>query len=249
MESVMLVKYERLPDFNFRCWILGYIIKDCYDKPKDLEAANGEEFLFGFWMRASAPSRRSRNGGRKWLLDERGEGLPFKERGNWRSLNRAEAGRDGDRREFPMANGDGSLQQNPRLESGSKGKEIVVTNDYGSNAEFERLSEISTPSNFQESEDMENLDGGKPIGTSGLGGKAGCDRKSSVSDQQMNQVLNKVHPRLSSHSFSLLDRPFTTEEMRIAIFSIASNKAPGPDGFTGIVLLQILGCERSKSHC
>ncbi|KAI9187487.1 hypothetical protein LWI28_028747 [Acer negundo] len=94
------------------------IFKDCYDKPKDLEAANGEEFLFGFWMRASAPSRGSRNGGRKWLLDERGEGLPFKERGNWRSLNRAEAGRDGDRREFPMANGDGSLQQNPRLESG-----------------------------------------------------------------------------------------------------------------------------------
>ncbi|TXG48170.1 hypothetical protein EZV62_027464 [Acer yangbiense] len=47
----------------------------CLDKPKGLVAVNGEEFLFGFWMRSSVLAMRTGNGGQRWDLRERGKAL------------------------------------------------------------------------------------------------------------------------------------------------------------------------------
>ncbi|KAK2659781.1 hypothetical protein Ddye_006314 [Dipteronia dyeriana] len=68
MESAMLVKYEWIPEFCFRCEFLGLMSKDCPNKMKDLELAREKEFIFGFWMRATALSRRKGNVGRHRIL-------------------------------------------------------------------------------------------------------------------------------------------------------------------------------------
>ena len=55
-----------------------------------------------------------------------------------------------------------------------------------------------------------------------------------MSDSEMRHVLDKVQPRLSPYNSGLLDRPFTAEEVRVATFDIAPNKAPCPDGLPGL---------------
>ncbi|TXG64315.1 hypothetical protein EZV62_011309 [Acer yangbiense] len=47
VELVMLIKYEWLLDFCFRCGLLRHTIKDCTDKPKNLGTTK-EDLLFGF---------------------------------------------------------------------------------------------------------------------------------------------------------------------------------------------------------
>ena len=42
--------------------------------------------------------------------------------------------------------------------------------------------------------------------------------------------MDKVSARLSSRNASILDHPFTSEEVRLAAFAIGPTKAPGPDG-------------------
>ncbi|KAK2664760.1 hypothetical protein Ddye_003334 [Dipteronia dyeriana] len=49
----------------------------------------------------------------------------------------------------------------------------------------------------------------------------------------MNQVIDRVQPRLSPCKTTILDRPFSTEEVRIAAFSISPNKTLGQDGMSG----------------
>ncbi|TXG72521.1 hypothetical protein EZV62_001100 [Acer yangbiense] len=71
VESVMLGKHERLPEFCFWCGLLGHMPKDCPDKPLLSGDAKEEELLFDSWMRAAAPARRYENGGRRWLNEER----------------------------------------------------------------------------------------------------------------------------------------------------------------------------------
>ncbi|KAK2635598.1 hypothetical protein Ddye_030390 [Dipteronia dyeriana] len=48
----------------------------------------------------------------------------------------------------------------------------------------------------------------------------------------MNQVIDRVQPRLSPCKAAILDHPFSTEEVRITTFLISPNKTPGPDGMS-----------------
>lgn len=55
---------------------------------------------------------------------------------------------------------------------------------------------------------------------------------SSQGFRQMYDMLNLVTPRISIAMNEELDRPFTADEVRVALFQMASSKAPGVDGFT-----------------
>ncbi|KAK2638243.1 hypothetical protein Ddye_026038 [Dipteronia dyeriana] len=59
-------------------------------------------------------------------------------------------------------------------------------------------------------------------------------RSNQVSKDVMNQVIDKVQPRLSPCKVDNLDHLFTTEEVRIATFSTSPTKSPRPDGMPGL---------------
>ncbi|KAK1551869.1 hypothetical protein Q3G72_006288 [Acer saccharum] len=123
-----------------------------------MATSKDEEFLFGFWMQAPAPARRTSNGGRRWFPEEKGKAsrLPSRDRESWRPLNRTLES-DGDRRGNPKVGVADSFRQNPSLVSNSKRKEIVLTDVNGRNAETVGWPIISVSSNLQESEDTWNL--------------------------------------------------------------------------------------------
>lgn len=47
-------------------------------------------------------------------------------------------------------------------------------------------------------------------------------------DELLNLVPPKVTPLMNEH----LDKPFTAQEIRAALFQMVPSKAPGVDGFT-----------------
>ncbi|KAK1565320.1 hypothetical protein Q3G72_024056 [Acer saccharum] len=73
VETGMLMKYERLLDFCFKCGLLGHGVRDCPDKPREATVLKGEELLFGFWLRASTPVKKTGNWGQKWGMREGGD--------------------------------------------------------------------------------------------------------------------------------------------------------------------------------
>ena len=57
--------------------------------------------------------------------------------------------------------------------------------------------------------------------------KAGtCDR--------MEECLNAVNQRLTADMLEVLSRPYSREEVRIALFQMGPTKAPGPDGMNAL---------------
>ena len=57
--------------------------------------------------------------------------------------------------------------------------------------------------------------------------KAGtCDR--------MEECLDAVHRRLSTDMLEVLSRPYSSEEVRTALFQMGLTKAPGPDSMNAI---------------
>ncbi|KAL5847531.1 hypothetical protein ACOSQ3_011055 [Xanthoceras sorbifolium] len=57
-------------------------------------------------------------------------------------------------------------------------------------------------------------------------------RSSSLLSEALGVVVDSVSRRLSAAACSRLDRVFSAEEVRMALFQIAPSKTPGPDGFT-----------------
>jgi len=53
---------------------------------------------------------------------------------------------------------------------------------------------------------------------------------------QRQSDINWESLQLQTHDLSDLDVPFTDEELKGAIQQMTSDKAPGPDGFTGAFL-------------
>ena len=53
-----------------------------------------------------------------------------------------------------------------------------------------------------------------------------CDR--------MEECLNAVHRRLIDDMLEVLSRPYSSDEVRVALFQIGPTKAPGPDGMNAL---------------
>ena len=57
--------------------------------------------------------------------------------------------------------------------------------------------------------------------------KAGsCDR--------MEECLNVVHQRLTTDMLEVLSKPYSREEVRVALFQMGPTKTPGPDGMNAL---------------
>ena len=66
--------------------------------------------------------------------------------------------------------------------------------------------------------------------------------------REMDVALNFVDRKIDDQMNSQLERPITKEEIREAVFSLGSTKAPGPDGFSG-KFYQSAWPEISESVC
>ncbi|KAK2664345.1 hypothetical protein Ddye_002919 [Dipteronia dyeriana] len=59
VETVMLLRYERLPNHCFKCGRVGHRTMDCASN-EPIPVINGtEEPLFGLWLRATRPFRKN----------------------------------------------------------------------------------------------------------------------------------------------------------------------------------------------
>ncbi|KAK2647505.1 hypothetical protein Ddye_014994 [Dipteronia dyeriana] len=74
-ESIMLLRYERLPDHCYRYGRLGHVVRDCLMAPVG-EVSENYNLMFGSWLRASSPIRsgKTRTGkeGVRWEGDLQG---------------------------------------------------------------------------------------------------------------------------------------------------------------------------------
>ncbi|TXG53349.1 hypothetical protein EZV62_022518 [Acer yangbiense] len=112
VESVMLLKYECLPEFCFRCGILGHTMRDCSDKPLKWESKEEN----GSGVVALRDGERWRQPG--WNRGDKGDSR--------RSVPRIEA--------VDMEGND------PNLASAIKGKGIIITSVSGVNADSTGLN-------------------------------------------------------------------------------------------------------------
>ncbi|KAK2642448.1 hypothetical protein Ddye_024211 [Dipteronia dyeriana] len=140
VESIMLLKYERLPNFCFRCGLLGHTTRECPNGPA---VVKGEELLFGLWMRASVPAKHVGFWGRRRDSSERGD------RESWRPAERnVVEGGDGRRRELKVGVVDRN-RSSLNLASNKKGKGIAIMQVNDMSADSVELNEDSVLSKNQ----------------------------------------------------------------------------------------------------
>ncbi|KAK0576386.1 hypothetical protein LWI29_016639 [Acer saccharum] len=95
----MLLRYERLQDFCFKCSKLGHSLRDCTEPGEGNEAISKAQLRLNVWLRSESPLKRfnhwnSPSGSRSWG-NQRGKPNINSGRGNWRSgstWNRSEDG-------------------------------------------------------------------------------------------------------------------------------------------------------------
>ncbi|TXG60127.1 hypothetical protein EZV62_014700 [Acer yangbiense] len=59
-ESILLIQYEKFPEYCFQCGIIGHSYQDCQGRKDQTSLEVNKEFDFGPWMRATGPPCQSR---------------------------------------------------------------------------------------------------------------------------------------------------------------------------------------------
>ncbi|KAK6141928.1 hypothetical protein DH2020_024331 [Rehmannia glutinosa] len=65
---------------------------------------------------------------------------------------------------------------------------------------------------------------------------------SSPSAEEMENVLGKVNLQVDEDMNDMLCRPFTTKEVKRALFDMNPDKAPGPDGMPTLFIEILVDC-------
>ncbi|KAI9174816.1 hypothetical protein LWI28_023130 [Acer negundo] len=85
VESVMLLRYERLPNHCFKCVMVDHSTYEC-PSTEQSPAINGVESLqFGIWMRASTPFSKYKNRERGVASSGRNRSGSTAAEGSWRT--------------------------------------------------------------------------------------------------------------------------------------------------------------------
>ncbi|TXG53056.1 hypothetical protein EZV62_022225 [Acer yangbiense] len=71
---VVVLKYERLPEFCYACGKIGHALRDCHDDEARMNAMEGSIASFGAWMRATAPDRTKTRNSQSEKGESSGEG-------------------------------------------------------------------------------------------------------------------------------------------------------------------------------
>lgn len=61
-EIWVTIRYERIPEFCFRCGVIGHIVKDC-SRRMNVEDDEEEEFEFGMWMKFQGYTGKTKSQG------------------------------------------------------------------------------------------------------------------------------------------------------------------------------------------
>ncbi|KAK3229370.1 hypothetical protein Dsin_001251 [Dipteronia sinensis] len=59
VEFVMLLKYERLPEFCFRYGLIGHVTRECSEGSADFEKVDDDDLAFGFRLKASSLMKKT----------------------------------------------------------------------------------------------------------------------------------------------------------------------------------------------
>ncbi|KAK2647289.1 hypothetical protein Ddye_014778 [Dipteronia dyeriana] len=120
LESIMLLKYERLPSFCFRYGLLGHTIRECPDCLNGPMVRIGEELLYSLWMRAPTLVKNTGFWGRQ--RDSREGGY----RDNWRRNDQVATNDGEDGRPATRVMGPVHHRTNLNLDGSTKGIEITI---------------------------------------------------------------------------------------------------------------------------
>ncbi|KAK0608552.1 hypothetical protein LWI29_032271 [Acer saccharum] len=78
---VVVLKYERLPEFCYACGKIGHALRDCHDDEARMNAMEGATASYGAWMRAAAPDRQKMKNSQTEKGESSGKGKSERESG------------------------------------------------------------------------------------------------------------------------------------------------------------------------
>ncbi|TXG73116.1 hypothetical protein EZV62_001695 [Acer yangbiense] len=109
VESMLLIRYEGLPEYCFHCGIIGHSYQACHARNKSDNSGSGMDFTYGPWLRATGVPGQHRGAG---------QSFPKGGASNQRAVRKNMDGQEGSRDDLHV-DGSWSQSDNERVQSHS----------------------------------------------------------------------------------------------------------------------------------